>query len=127
MLDLYLHLRQNHRIGEVQRTANFAETGVFNAEQHIRALEKDLDLLTLVNQALFELLSEKLGVSEEEMLQKVEEIDLRDGVKDGKLGTATLKCPKCNRGYNMRLDKCLYCGYSNNNSDSLLVDKYNHK
>lgn len=127
MLDLYLYLRQNHRLGEVSKAAHNAETEVFNADQKLRALQKDFDLLSLVNQSLIEIVSEKLGITEEDILQKIEEVDLRDGVKDGKLSTATLQCPKCHRGYNMRLDKCLYCGFSNNNSDSLIVDKYDHK
>lgn len=128
MMDLFLYLRQNRRIGEAQKTAHSAENQAVNLEFKLRDMEKEADVLALVNQALFEIVAEKLGVSEEDVLQKIEEIDMRDGVKDGKLGSSpSALCPKCNRNYNVKLNKCLYCGFVNEEVENLLIDKYVQK
>jgi hypothetical protein len=124
MLDLFFHLYQNRWISDVERTALSAENQATGHNFNIKELEKETDMLKLVNQAMFEIMVERFGVSEEDILRKIEEIDLRDGVKDGKLGNSSLYCKKCRRGYNVRLNKCLYCGHVDSAADELIVNKY---
>ena len=51
----------------------------------VEYLEDNIDRLTLITQALWELLQKKVGIKESELTTLMEEIDLRDGVLDGKI------------------------------------------
>ena len=77
----------------------------------IEELEIKVDRLTLVTQALWELLQAKAGLTESDLTALIEEIDLRDGVKDGKHTPTPKNCVKCNRVVSVRTNMCLYCGY----------------
>ena len=49
--------------------------------------------------------------SEEALMSKIQEIDLKDGVLDGKVRKGPAKkCHECNRTMNRMHNKCLYCG-----------------
>ena len=74
----------------------------------IKILEDKFDSLYLMNLAALELLTD-LGVSKQQIMDKIEEIDLRDGKKDGKY-TKSKNCPSCDRVINGRRPHCLYCG-----------------
>lgn len=76
----------------------------------IRELTDQLDRLQLMNQALWELLRDRLGITEEELERKAEEVDLRDGKADGRMTSTAVRCPTCKRVNNARHGKCLYCG-----------------
>lgn len=76
----------------------------------IRDLEYDIGRLKLLNQALWELLKEKVKVSEAELEKRISDIDLRDGVADGRITDVALKCPTCGRISSSKHWKCLYCG-----------------
>jgi hypothetical protein len=69
-----------------------------------------IDQLLLINSAMWELLSEKTGLTENDLIAKVAEIDARDGVADGKMTYTPTKCPQCQRTIFPKQDKCLYCG-----------------
>lgn len=81
-----------------------------DAQARVRDLEHEVDRLKLLNQALWELLREKLPVTDAELEQRISVVDMRDGVKDGKMTTVALKCPTCNRVSSSKHWKCLYCG-----------------
>jgi hypothetical protein len=81
-------------------------------ENKVRQLEASIDQLRMINLAFAELLQSKLGVTEAEINDKIKEIDLRDGIIDGKMTPGVTLCAKCNRRYNARINKCLYCGFS---------------
>jgi len=51
------------------------------------------------------------GIAESELTTLIEEIDLRDGVLDGKLQKKPTKCAKCNQVVSVRTNVCFYCGY----------------
>ncbi|MCJ8329490.1 MAG: hypothetical protein HRT89_21410 [Lentisphaeria bacterium] len=74
-------------------------------------LEDRMSKLVLINQAMWEIMSEKLGVSNDELNAKVNEIDLRDGIKDGVGRPAPLDCPECDSKICMKFNRCLFCGY----------------
>ncbi|MFH1231444.1 MAG: hypothetical protein V1709_08110 [Planctomycetota bacterium] len=54
-------------------------------ESLIRNLQDNISSLYLINYALIELLQDKGIIDTETMKQKMDEIDLRDGKKDGKI------------------------------------------
>lgn len=73
-------------------------------------LGRQLNRLMLLNQALWELLQERVGLSETDLINKIREVDLRDGVEDGKFTARAVRCPRCERVCNSRHSKCIYCG-----------------
>jgi len=79
-------------------------------KKDIQDLTHELQRLKLLNQALWEMLREQMGWSDEQLEQKALEIDLRDGVQDGRISDAALRCPQCGRTSSSRHWRCLYCG-----------------
>lgn len=100
-----------------QRRISQANTKAIRADSRASQLEGELEMmndrtavLALACQALWELLQENTGISSAEFDQKMEEINLRDGVKDGKMTATTESCSKCGRKTSRRRKKCIYCG-----------------
>ena len=77
----------------------------------VECLEDNIDRLTLITQALWELLQKKLGIEESELTLLIEEIDLRDGRLDGKISKTPQKCSKCNQSVSVKTNVCFYCGH----------------
>lgn len=80
------------------------------AANAVKDLQFELDRLKMMNQAMWELLKEHTGITEEQFNKKVQEVDMRDGIADGSMTTRPLQCPGCNRVSNSRHYRCLYCG-----------------
>jgi hypothetical protein len=119
-MDLFWEFYQQELIREADRKSGQAVRGVERVEDRIARLERTVEQLKLINVAFAELLTEKFGVAESELIAKVQEIDLRDGVQDGKASTAPALCPKCGRHCNARKNRCLYCGFSDDSNDTIL-------
>ncbi|MGI6137949.1 MAG: hypothetical protein ACOYI9_02855 [Candidatus Hydrogenedentales bacterium] len=79
-------------------------------KKQTRDLIDELERMTLLNQAMWELIRDRLNLSDEDLERKVQEVDMRDGKRDGKMSVHPLRCPQCGRISNSRLKKCLYCG-----------------
>jgi hypothetical protein len=94
-------------MSRADRSEEAAETALILA----RRLEGRVNQLTLVNMALWSLLRERFDLTEEELVARVEEIDLRDGRLDGKVVESVVNCPNCGRTMSVKHDRCLYCGY----------------
>ncbi len=73
-------------------------------------LSRRLDQLTLATMAMWELIRDKTALTEEDLIAKMQEVDLRDGKEDGKLVLGVKTCSACRRPANPRHAKCLYCG-----------------
>jgi hypothetical protein len=92
---------------KADRTAIHAE----HVGRRLAELESRVDRLSLVNLALWTLLQERVGLTEDELMAKVQELDLRDGKLDGRMQSAITECPECSRPLSQRHRKCLYCDY----------------
>jgi hypothetical protein len=110
LLELFWNLRQQQQIGSAITTANLAASGARLQEASLADVNDRLERLALVTQALSELLAERATVSEADLLAKIDEIDMRDGVRDGRVATSTRSCPKCGRPSPGQRTSCLYCG-----------------
>ena len=93
-----------------QREAASAKSAASRLAQQIKILEGDLAKSLMISEALWELLSEKTGLTEQDLLDKINEVDLRDGVLDGKNQRNVIDCPNCGRKVSARHTACLYCG-----------------
>jgi len=76
----------------------------------MREMEHQLARMTLLNQAMWELIRNRLNLTDQDFENMVREIDLRDGVEDGQITNTPLKCPQCGRVSGSKHYRCLYCG-----------------
>jgi hypothetical protein len=110
LLEFFWDVSQQRQIDSAASGVQRAETGVRSQESSIAALEARIDRLTLVTRAMSELLVQHAQLTDAELLAKVEEIDLRDGKRHGRLNAGAQKCAKCGRVSAARREACLYCG-----------------
>lgn len=73
------------------------------------SLEEQVGRLTLACTAMWTLLRQRVGVTDRELLEAIQEVDLRDGVLDGQYKPPALTCPACGRRNNRRRRTCMYC------------------
>ena len=78
-----------------------------------------LDRCALFMTALWSLAKEKLGITDEELMQRMHDLDMSDGRMDGKIREAPRECPKCHRLVAPRHSKCIYCGHLRENLPAL--------
>ena len=81
-----------------------------SARRSVDELEARIDRVMLVCEAMWSLLRDKLGMSETELLDRVNDLDLSDGKLDGKVRRTGHKCPACGRVIGPRFPICMYCG-----------------
>jgi hypothetical protein len=110
-------LWQQHLIHRAEGKALDAEAKTATVVGDIVKLRDAVDRLALINRAMWELLSTRAGVSELDLIAKVEEVDLRDGKADGKLERNVRTCAQCQRTLHKRHLACLYCGAKNDARD----------
>jgi hypothetical protein len=88
-----------------------------DTRSEVQVLRAAIDKLILVNRALWEIIAASQGLTEEYLLNKVNEIDLRDGVLDGKMREPIRKCTSCGKVLQLGHAKCVYCGTKNEGAD----------
>jgi hypothetical protein len=96
--------------------ARSADTEMRFLRSTVEQLADACNRLMLLNRAMWELLQKRTGASEAELLDVINELDLRDGVLDGKLQPSRV-CSKCNRVLSKRSRRCLYCGAEADDAD----------
>lgn len=101
---------QHNRIRDAQAEARLGASSAESARSEVAELGAAVDRLTLANQAMWELLREKSGLSDADLAARVEEIDMRDGVRDGRAARSIANCPECGRPNRDERHQCLYCG-----------------
>ena len=92
-----------------QITGDDLKTGS-GARESVADLQARVDTLVMVNMAMWSLLRDKTGLTEDDLMERVREVDLADGVEDGKVTKNVVKCVSCERVMARRHSKCLYCG-----------------
>jgi hypothetical protein len=91
--------------------AESARTDARRADRRAEALELDVERLLMISEALWNMLKEKHGYTDEALEKRIMDIDLRDGKFDGRVADSPPgKCPNCERTLMKRRPRCLYCG-----------------
>jgi hypothetical protein len=74
-------------------------------------LRTDIERLLMITEALWGILKEKHGYTDEDLVSRITEIDRRDGKEDGRVAQSPPgTCPRCNRTLERKRAYCLYCG-----------------
>lgn len=110
MWDIAWDLKQQHDIYEVQSKASDAEKRTQEVRVDVHELQARLERLSLLCQAMWELLSERGQLTNNELMRRVLEVDARDGSTDGKIGARIVDCPRCQNKVNSRRPRCVVCG-----------------
>jgi hypothetical protein len=73
-------------------------------------LEMRLERMLLTMEAMWTLLRDRFGVTDEELAARIVALDESDGMLDGKVRREPVACPSCSRTVPSRFPRCLYCG-----------------
>ena len=77
----------------------------------IETLSFEIERLLMITEALWTMLAEQHGFTEEELIRRIHEIDLRDERLDGRVAPSPPSpCPHCGRPLEKRRPYCIYCG-----------------
>jgi hypothetical protein len=95
---------------ELRRSDASLKSKASEASQDIRQLRQQVDKLRLICRALCEVLINETPLTEDALLDLIDEIDLRDGKMDGRMKQAPTKCSACERTIGIGRPKCQYCG-----------------
>jgi len=101
---------QQRTIQGAESRASRADTKATNVKYDLGRMEDKLDSLALTCQAMWEILRERDGITDEVLIAKMTEIDLRDGRADGRMSSAGVPCKNCGRELSRHRERCLYCG-----------------
>lgn len=91
------------------------EQGVVKA--HVEALDEKIDRLAMICRAMHELLREHTSITDQDLAQRITDIDLRDGHEDGKASPIPTKCPNCDSMICKKFNRCLFCGFKDESGD----------
>ncbi len=69
-----------------------------------------VDRALLACEAMWSLLREKLNLTDIDLVERFNQLDLTDGKLDGKMRKTAVSCPKCGKAISRRMAKCMYCG-----------------
>ncbi len=92
------------------KQASSASSAAQAANRSVRDLEDRIERLSLVCMAMWSLIQDKTNLTEQELMARVQQIDLMDGEDDGKASRTVSKCHKCGRAMSPRHRACIYCG-----------------
>lgn len=115
MLDLFFEnmwwdFAQEVRLNDIHQRQNDERSRATRINGNVSDLSLQLQKVALVNQALYEILKEKVGISDEELRRKVQEIDRRDGQEDLRASPKPVRCPKCSSTLTVGALSCQVCG-----------------
>ena len=86
-----------------------------NNETDTKTLVRDLlarvNKLELISEALWEILQKETNLSDTDLIERITQIDLKDGKFDNKKQRiSAIECNQCGRMNSKRHTKCIYCG-----------------
>jgi hypothetical protein len=91
--------------------ANAARVAARDAKAETENLRGDVERLLLITEALWRIARERWDCTDEELVKRMQEIDLEDGKLDGRKGSSPARdCPHCQRKLIKHQPRCFYCG-----------------
>jgi len=92
-------------------SSKIAKSNISSLSSEVQYLRDELLRLYLITESLWELLKNKFGVTDSELKDIIQEIDLRDGKIDGNAIPEPQICPRCQRSVSIRSNQCIFCGF----------------
>ncbi|MGB7859051.1 MAG: hypothetical protein WBM90_00990 [Acidimicrobiia bacterium] len=106
--------RTASRAASLARSAAVADGT--HATHRIEDVNERVDRLAMIVRAMWTLLEEQ-GLSAEQLVAKMEELDSDDGAMDGQYKQLPVDCTNCDSKVAPGLAKCQYCGADVNRPD----------
>ena len=107
---MFWELYQQRSIHAASSSASRAHSKADQVANEVELLENKIDALALACQSLWEIVRDTTDVTQDDMIAKMEEIDMRDGVADGRITPQVQACGQCGRKTSRRRPRCIYCG-----------------
>jgi hypothetical protein len=112
MSEIFWEIYQQQGITRANGVASSAQGTAISAKGDVAELTRRVEALTLLCQAMWELVGESSGLTDAQIANRVKEIDLRDGILDGRV-KHTSACTKCGAVVSSKSYSCVYCGTVN--------------
>lgn len=106
-----VRMHEGATAGEALRASSSAKHDAQRLRAQVRVLEANLAKSLMINEALWELMRDRLRLTEKDLHDKLYEVDMRDGQLDGKNQRKIATCPNCHRKVSPRHPACIYCGH----------------
>lgn len=110
MSDFFGDVYQQGRINRTGDEVDRLQRKIIDKEDRLRELEFTVQRMALASQAMWELVRETTGITEDQLRERMHEIDLRDGCRDGRISPQVLTCPQCSRAVSSKNPRCMFCG-----------------
>lgn len=98
MLDVF----QQFRIEETDRKVSNIEDNLRERKYTHRNIDERISKLSLVTQAVWSFIKETNQLDDSDLINRIEELDAKDGVKDGKATAVVMTCLDCSKKINTR-------------------------
>ncbi|MGD2102729.1 MAG: hypothetical protein PVG83_10915 [Acidimicrobiia bacterium] len=95
------------RAASLARSAAVADATVHT--NRVEDLNERIDSMAMIMRAMWALLEER-GLTKEQLIAKLDELDMADGVDDGRMRRGAVDCPSCDSKVAPGLTKCQFCG-----------------
>ena len=106
-----MFIHGHRRDSTTRQTATDARRSVRDAQTKVEGLEYEVERLLMITEALWTLVKDQHGYTDDTLMAKIEEIDLSDGRLDGRVNKREVqRCGQCNRSLHRRRLYCIYCG-----------------
>lgn len=113
MLDFLWNAGQDLQQHETRRQLEQNEELALDAKAKVTLLEHKLQRLTLVTEALWEIVKHETGRKDADLIAIMTDLDLSDGKRDGKHRRPAAKCHQCGRSFQRAHARCMYCNTPN--------------
>ncbi len=104
--------RQMARAHRAQLAGEMAQRTASDVRTQNESIQFDIEKLFMITEALWEILKHQHGYTDDQLVEMIQDIDLRDGKLDGKVAKSAERptCPECGRTIMRNQARCLYCG-----------------
>lgn len=116
-MDFIWEFYQHGKVIAASAEAKQALSKSYKSKADISSLEKKLDRVVLLNQAIWSLVKLQTNLTESDLMQEIKRLDMLDGQLDGKI-VETKKCSKCSTILAASADSCYQCGTISNVSSA---------
>lgn len=92
-------------------TAETARDAAREARSDVELLKSEVERLLMISEALWGMLKEQHGYTDNVLTERIRSIDMKDGKLDGRVAKAgPAACPSCGRTLSRLRPVCMYCG-----------------